>query len=350
MRNRAFKFALQLAGFTIVSLLFFVWYLGYRQNNPLPKYSDKDQIALQSLPAKINNNGLDGSDKYRTVSSEDFSGPTYMAPPKNVVKKSARYAGNTAGEAIPVAGRAKATTVRKTSAKALRNWKGVHRDNAFAKSAYERFGSLVSELSEEHGLYPEVFLARIIAYSYDFVHNPMSDPFDNNFTAMKAPNGSTRARFKNAFESLKAYAVVNAGEITRLSAEGAIAKHERAWTMSKIINAHGYIKALGNGVAKMASYEGRIGTANKVSNKKLYEREVVGEALKMTAKVDDGVRNKKAQKAGYSNWEEYIDDMPEEDKTKAERKTAQVVSAVSKKKALNLKRRVSAKKKKQRDS
>ena len=354
MKNRAFKFALQFAGFTIVCMLAFVWFLGYTKNHGLPSFFTKSDTEKQSSTEQLTHaKSMDGSSESIMVSSTDYAGPTYVAPPKTVTKRADRYAGNTAGEAITDYATTTTTsrTAKKTSApRALRNWKGVHRDGSFAKDSYERFGSLVSELSEDHGLYPEVFLARIIAYSYDFIPNPKLDPFDNNFTAMKAPNGSARARFRNAFESLKAYAIVNAGEVTRLSAEGALAKHERAWTMRKIIDNHNYIKALGKGAGNKTAYRGQIGNANKVSNKKLYEREVVGEAIKMTATVDDVFKNKKAQKEGYSNWDAYVGEMEANDKSNAEKKAAEVITAVSKKKALNLKRRVSAKKKKHKKS
>ena len=355
MKNRGFKFALHFAGFTIVCLLGFVWFLGYTKNHGLPNFfqASTTQHRLDTPNAKVR--PMDGSTESVMVSSTDYAGPAYIAPPKEVTKKSDRYAGNTAGEVIKDYATNNSTIGRNaakknSSARAIRSWKGVHRDASFAKASYERFGSLVSELSEEHGLYPEVFLARVIAYSYDFVTVPSLDPFDNNFTAMKAPNGSARARFRNAFESLKAYAIVNAGEVTRLSSEGALAKHDRAWTMRKIIDNHGYIKALGKGAGEKIAYKGQIGNANKVSNKKLYEREVVGEAIKMTATVDDVFKNKKAQKEGYNNWDDYVNDMEATDKSDVEKEAAEVITAVSKKKALNLKRRVSAKKKRHKKS
>lgn len=356
MKNKAFKFALQLAGFTIVSLLTFVWYMGFVKNNSSLTLNEQDQQKGSEI-----HRGLDGKknhslttdiqNDFLTITSNEYEGPTFSKPTP-VANKSYGYGGGTAGEPIATKvapDESEASAV--TDLAAIRNWRGVHRDAIFSKSAYERFGSLVTELSREHGLYPDVFLSRIIAYSYDYVSDPKMDPFDNNFTAMKAPNGNTRARFKNSFESLKAYAVVNAGEITQLSPEGAIAKHERAWTMRKIIDTYSYIKAMGTKFNEDGiSYSGQIGTANKVSDEKMHEREVVGEAIKMTAKVDEGIKHKKASGAGFKNWDEYLENLPEATKKEEERKTAEVVSAVSKKKAININRRVSAKKQKQEKS
>ncbi len=332
--NKAVKFTLELAGFLIIGLLFFVWYLGYRKNNPSVEVSqnpESTQVLEGSLDERLND-----YDNSFTVSSSDYSGPKYQKPVP-LSKKSNNYLALNAGPSAA----AKVVKPEVTAVKVLRNWKGVHRDKTFTQKCFERFANMVNELSDEYGLYPEVFMSRIIAYSYSFVLNPETDPVDKNFTAMKQPNGKGRARFRNSFESLKAYAIVNAGEITRLSAEGALAKHERAWTMQKIIDNNTYIKALRKD--REAAYAGVLGTANKISEAVKYEKELVGEAVKMAAKVDDVVKERRAQKAGYNTWEEYLEDLPEEEKHAQEENADAVVTAISKKKAFNLKRRVAAK-------
>ena len=333
--NKVLKFTFQLAGFTIVGLLFFVWYLGYRKNNAsLFAAMDKGNNVLQ---ANTTTNQLN-TEEY-SFSGSDYNGPAYAKPPK-VANQKLGYGSNTAGEPIAEA------TASPNRVKTVRKWEGVHRDQPFADKSYERFGDLITELSEEHGLYPDVFMSRVIAYSYDFVLSPVQDPYDKNFTAMKKPDGTGRARFKNAFESLKAYAVVNAGEITRLSQEGALAKHERSWTMQKIIDNNLFIQKLNAKVPSLANYAGKIGKANDISEEAIYEKEVVGEAIKMTAKVDEGVRQKKAEEAGFTTWKEYMDELSEDEQIAEEKETKEIISAVSKKKALHLKRRVAAKKQK----
>ena len=334
--NKVLRFTLQLTGFSLVGLLFFVWYLGYRKNNPMTASSttQNNQVLEGSMGTLADNEA-----SYDIVSSEDFSGPAYSKPPSVAKNKSLGYMSNTAGEPI-----AEANVSVPYRDKMIRTWKGVHRDASYASICFERFKESVINLSEEHGLYPDIFMARIIAYSYEFIKNPKKDPFDKNFTAMKLPKEATgRAKFGNAFESLKAYAVVNAGEILRLSHEGAIAKHERSWTMQKIIETYSFIKELNKNLPTLA-YDGMVGPANKISEEELYEKEVYGEAIKMASKVEDVVKERRAQDAGFTNWEAYIEDMPnEEEKVKESKSANEVISAVSKKKAFNLKRRVAAK-------
>ena len=335
--NKVLRFTLQLTGFSVVGLLFFVWYLGYRKNNPATQnITDNNQVLKGTMAEDYGDVA-----EYGMVSSDDYSGPAYLKPPTVAKKESLKYTSNTAGEPI-----AEANVTAPLRDKMVRNWKGVHRDGAYNGRCFERFEKPVLDLSEEHGLYPDIFMSRVIAYSYEFTLNPKSDPFDKNFTAMKMPKGTGRAKFKSAFESLKAYAVVNAGEITRLSHEGALAKHERSWTMQKIIETYTFVKSLNEKLPNLAAYDGMVGPANKVSKEELYEKEVFGEAIKMASKVDDVVKDKKAKDAGYSNWEAYIDDLPQQEKAKASENTKKVISAVSKKKAFNLKRRVAAKKSK----
>lgn len=334
--SKILKFTFQLAGFTIVGLLFFVWYLGYRKNNPSLFSASPNQKELL-----LGNTDTNFEEDTKMYSSSDYSGPLYSKPPR-VANQKLGYGSNTAGEPIAEA----TATASPNRLKSVRKWEGVHRDGPFAANSVERFGKIVAELSEEHGLYPDVFMARIIAYSYDFVLSPSQDPYDKNFPALKTPDGTGRARFKNAYESLKAYAIINAGEITRLSKEGAIAKHDRSWTIQKIIANYDAVAALVDEVPTLLHYAGEIGTANNLSEAEVYENEVVGETIKMATNVDNRVKEQQANTAGFDNWEEYMEDLPREQQIKKTEEAKDIATAVSKKKAIHLKRRVAAKKNK----
>ena len=329
MQNRALRFILQLMGFAFAGAIFFILLLGNKANSTdlnaeEPKVY-KAGIGLEA-PKSVYSN---------SVSSSDYSGPSYEKPSYpdiNAPETAAAFRSEKPEDIVEV-----------NRVNVVRSWKGVHRDLPFATLANDRFKQQVLKLSDEYGLYPDVFMSRIIAYSYEYVLSPERDPMDKNFTGMKRPNADERARFRSVEESLKAYAVVNAGEITRLSPAGAIAKHERSWTMQKIIETNNFVAELAMKLRSESSYEGMVGKINKVSAAENEKREVIGETLKMVSQVENEVKTKKAQAAGFDNWEDFVDDMTEEEIEKQEKVASKEIAAVSKKKSLHLKRRVAAK-------
>lgn len=362
MRKSFLQSLIELAGFAAVGLMAAVWFVGYNKN----KLSDPTHIEESSMffsddsqsgSADAENvygarNSRNGADSDKGLSSRNYDSKNLRkpirvtdnmnnddwAPAGSTGEKSSRSSERKASSRTPVG----AATAQ--AAIPVRTWKGVHRDEPFAWHSFERFQDDVVSLSEEHGLYPQIFMARVIAYSYDFVEGPQDSPLDNNLTAMKRPGTDDRARFQDPLESLKAYAVVNAGEVSRLSAEGALAKHDRAWTMSQIIQRYDFVAELGSILGESPVYAGRMGPANKVSDEEIQRREVIGEGMKMATAIDKTVREKKAQSAGYDNWEDFWEDLPEGQKEVQEKNTAAVTSAIMKKKAFNLGRRVDAKK------
>ena len=329
MQNRALRFILQIMGFAFAGVVFFVWFLGNSTNASATETPNqkvmKASFGFDSPKSVFSND---------EVSSSDYSGPGYEKP---------SYPDIDAPETAMAFRSEKPEDIEITAVKVVRSWKGVHRDLPFATLTNDRFKQLVLDLSDEFGLYPDVFMARIIAYSYDFVISPERDPLDKNFTGMQRPKSDERARFKNVEESLKAYAIVNAGEITRLSPAGALAKHERSWTMQKIIESNGFIANLNSKMRSEAVYKGMVSKVNKASEAENERREVIGETLQMVSKVENKIKQKKAQEAGYDNWEDYMDDMTEEEIVLTEKGAAKEIAAVSKKKSLHLKRRVAAK-------
>ena len=342
MKKSLLKRIIELTGFAIIGLVFFIWFLGNQQNNnglQLMNSSNvlRSQVTESSTVQNYSNDKYDGEDI--VIRSEDYSGSasTYKQP--RSVARNVDY--------VPVrpevaTKRSKSDYTRRQEAgAAVRSWKGAHRDESFAWLCYERFAEDVVDLAEEKGLYPEVLMARIVAYSYEYVTNPKSRMADNNFTGMKKPKGEDRARFRNPLESLKAYAVVNAGEVNHLSAEGALAKHDRAWTMRKIIEQYEFISNLSATNGK--NYKGKVGTANRISKEEIYKHEYAGEAMKMTSSVERKVKKRRAKEAGYENWDSYLESLPEGKRVQQEDNVKAVTAAVSKKKSFNLGRRVDAK-------
>jgi hypothetical protein len=352
MRKSPFQVLLELSGFAFMGLLFFVWFFGYLRNEGLDgqgtlragivdatgvdeadETGDAGLYELNDRPAKEEALGRNNSrsrlrEPVPVATEKDDFRPLGEAELRSRSAAEDRSASETA--AAPAA--------------VLRSWKGVHRDGSFARRCYERYGDDVLELSNQHGLYPEVFMARIIAYSYDYMTDAARVPADNNLTAMKRPKVSERARFRSVLESLKAYAVVNAGEVTKVSFDGALAKHDRAWTMGKIIDDNSFILDMGRASsAERSEYNGALGSASLASSEENYKLEMMGEAIKLTSKVEKKVKERQAKEAGYDGWEEYVADLPDEVKEKQQENTAAVISAVSKKKAHNLSRRVQAK-------
>ncbi len=353
MRKSFLTTVFELIGFGTVGFVLIVWFLGRGGESSLPGLELHESGKLQSglfdeggqrdAAGSISAYELDdpGYATEGARGSREYKGVKYRKPES----VSNRLSGRSASEAS--AGqerRSGSSAVSGRPADAVRSWKGVHRDEDFAWTCYQRFGEDIMNLSEEFGLHPQVFLARVIAYSYDFVENPKRNPGDNNFTALKRPGNKERAVFSDPYESLKAYAVVNAGEVTRLSAEGAVAKHDRAWTMNKLIEEYAFISDLQEAVVARADYNGLIGPANEVSEEENYQRELVGETIRLTARVDDKVKERQAKEAGYDDWESYLDALPEGQRQRQEEEAAGVTSAVLHKKALNLSRRVNAKK------
>lgn len=345
MRKSLLSTVFELVGFAAVGLLFFVWLLGHNKN-----VGEQVQEGL-TIQAGV---GMDKAPERKTIfdepikvseknSRERYKKPkktsepveTYEASiyaPRPKVKKESRSASP--------------SSVAVHSASAIRNWKGVHRDEAFSWNAYTRFAEEILELSEEYGLYPEVFMARIIAYSYDYIENPNHTPADNNMTAMRSPKTKQRALFKSVSESLKAYAVVNAGEIKKLSAEGAVAKFDRAWTVRKIIEKNAFISDMGKSTRDHRGYSGLMGSASKISEAEIYDYELEGEAVHMVSTVEESVRKNEAKDQGFDSWEDYLEDLSEAEQVKVEQKAASKTSAVSTKKSYSLGRRVDAKQKK----
>lgn len=336
---------IQTAGFATVGFLFLIWFLGREQNSGALVIAPEDPAMSRAEITGMSDTKLDRD--YETSSYADarsYAGGALKAPRPVTrrAKASLSHATSKRERDIRRSRSSERAVVREAAE--VRSWKGVHRDESFAWRSFERFGREVVALSEEHGLYPDVFLARIIAYSYEYTSDPRVDPADNNFTALPHPRNEGRARFRSPEESLKAYAVFHAGEVNRLSREGAIGKNDRAWTMRKIIDNYAFVANLAQETGERDAYRGRVGAANKVSEEENYQREMVGEAIRMTASVDDIVKKRRAESAGYSNWEDYLDDLSEEERAEEREKAAAKTSAVSKKKAFNLSRRVRAKK------
>jgi hypothetical protein len=330
-------------------MIFFVWLLGHNENT----VSVDDSYQESTLQSRIGDREEDAlrpsyratrPDRSEALSSSDYAGPEYKRP-KAVTKRENSARRSTAGSTHSSRSTARDAAAPATyAATAIRDWKGVHRDAEYARQCFERFRDDVMNLSYQYGLYPQVFMARIIAFSYEYVSSPLEDPIDNNFLAMKRPGGESRARFEQVEESLKAYAVVNAGEILRLSAEGALAKHERAWTMRKIIENNAFVENLGELVMDGVYYTGHVGPANEVPEEENDAREMVGETLKMASKVERAVKEQQAQEAGFDNWEDYLESLPEGQRADREKNTSAITSAILKKKSFNMRRRVNAKK------
>lgn len=340
---------IQTAGFATIGFLFFVWYLGHQKNTQPYQISAEESSYARAEAGMVSPNRTVDREAVESsyAKSGDYAGRG-ISLPERVTRETEPYVSRpatTERESSVYRNRESRSTARE--ANTVRSWKGVHRDESYAWLCFERFGREVVSLSAEHGLYPEVFMARIIAYAYEFTEDPRANPADNNFTALPHPKSGDRALFRTPEESLKAYAVVHAGEVARLSREGAIAKNDRAWTMRKIIDSYAFVSNLAAETADRDGYRGRIGTANKKSEEANYQREVVGEAMKMVSSVDDIVKKRRAESAGYSNWEDYLDDLTEEERLAEEEKADAKTSAVSKKKAFNLSRRVDAKKQKE---
>lgn len=350
MQRSLLSSVIQTAGFALIGFLFFVWYLGHQKNNPAaleisPKTGDIAQAEAR-IPSNADEKEsayLESPSRPRSYSNQSIQAPepvtrsaeSYNSRSSSVDRASLSPSNSRSGAAAAV-----------QSATTIRSWKGVHRDESFAWLCFERFGQEVVALSKEHGLYPDIFLSRIIAYSYDYTKDPRVSPADNNVPALAHPKSDERALFRSAEESLKAYAVLHAGEVNRLSHEGAIGKNDRAWTMRKIIDGYPFVSNLAADLADRDAYRGRVGKANKASEQENYQREMVGEAIKMVSGVDDIVKKRRAESAGYSNWEDYLDDLTDEERAQQEEEASAKTSAISKKKAFNLSRRVNAKQRK----
>lgn len=348
MKKSLLSTVFELVGFAAVGILFFVWFIGHNKNNTDGLQQNKDGITVQAGV------GMDAAPERRTIFDEPIkvSGSTSKRDYKKPKKGDRSVETYEASIYTPKPRKndrsASTSSVAVRSASAIRDWKGVHRDEAFSWNAYARFSEDVLELSEEYGLYPEVFMARIIAYSYDYIENSNHTPADNNLTAMRSPKTKKRAMFRSVSESLKAYAVVNAGEIKKLSADGAIAKFDRAWTVRKIIEKHAFISDLGKDVRDHENYSGLMGSASKISEEEIYDYELEGEAINMVSNVEKKVRKNKAKEEGFDNWEDYLEDLSEEEKETVEQEAASKTSAISTKKSYNLSRRVDAKQRKRR--
>ncbi len=353
MRKSFLTTVFELIGFGTVGFVLIVWFLGRGGESGLPGLERHESGKLQA--GLFDEAGQ--RDAAGTISAYELDDPGYATGGVRSSRESKgiqyrkpgsasnSLSGRSGSGASPIEKRRSGSTaVSGQHADVVRSWKGVHRDEDYAWACYQRFGEDIMNLSEEFGLHPQVFLARIVTYSYDYVENPNRNPADNNFTALKRPGDQERAIFNDPYESLKAYAVVNAGEVTRLSAEGAVAKHDRAWTMNKLIEEYKFISDLEEAVVARADYNGLIGPANEVSEEENYQRELVGETIRLTARVDDKVKERQAKEAGYDDWESYLDALPEGQRQRQEEEAAGVTSAVLHKKALNLSRRVNAKK------
>jgi len=349
MRKSFLTTVFELIGFGTVGFVLLMWFLGQQGESGLPGLERHESGKLQSglfdesgprdAAGAIAAYDLDDPG-YATEGSRAYKGVKYRKPASMSKSGANQSASSNAGQPRTK----RSAVVGGSSADALRSWKGVHRDEDFAWACYQRFGEDIMNLSEEFGLHPQVFLARVIAYSYDYVDNPKRNPTDNNFTALKRPEDKQRAAFSDPYESLKAYAVINAGEVKHLSAEGAVAKHDRAWTMNKLIEDYKFIGDLKDAVVARANYDGLMGPANEVSEEENYQRELVGETIRLTARVDDKVKERQAQEAGYDDWDAYLDALPEGQRQRQQEEAAGITSAVLQKKALNLSRRVNAKK------
>ena len=343
MRKSLLSTVFELVGFAAVGLLFFVWFIGHKKNSTGSSWLNQENVTVHA------STGMDEAPERRTIFdepikvSEGTSKKRYKKEKKEPVEV---YEAAITPRKVKKEKRSAAPEVVVKKATAIRNWKGVHRNEQFAWNAYTRFAEEVAELSDQYGLYPEVFMARIIAYSYDFVENPNYAPADNNMTAMRSPKTKDRAMFRSVSESLKAYAVVNAGEIKKLSADGAIAKFDRAWTVRKIIQKYSFISDLNKETRNHEDYGGLMGSASKISDEEAYDYELEGEAIRMVSTVEEQVRKNKAQDEGYDNWQDYLEDLTEEEQAQVEQNAADETSAVSKKKSYNLSRRVDAKQRK----
>ena len=350
MKKSLLTSMLEFAGFAIIAFLFGIWFLGSKKNNLPDNSSANEQIIISAADVGNKDQPERGSVDYTNsgsyTKSNDYQRQTYELPEKVSAAPTA-YASIAAPER---SSKRKSSTVKVASvgkrAKAVRSWKGVHRDESFAWLCFDRFGAEVVELSEKYGLYPDVFMARIIAYSFEYTNDPRVDPSDKNFTGLPEPKSRSRAIFRSASESLKAYAVFHAGELKQLSKEGAMGKNDRAWSMNKIIDNYAFVKDLAKDAPERSAYKGRVGSSNRVAEEKNYQREMVGEAVRMVSSVDNVVKKRRAGTAGYSNWEDYLESLPEDVRAEETDNAASATSAISKKKAFNLSRRVDAKKRK----
>lgn len=347
---------LELAGFALIGLLFFIWMLGRNEQSNLQGNGFNEPATLSAgiggKYAKKKNRNYE--EETTIISSDAYHGEGFDAPTPVYSRKGnseSKYDDvESRGDYGKPSARSKKKKAKKTykasSATAIRSWKGVHRDEDYARAYVREFQEDIMYLSNKYGLYPEVFMARVIAYSYDFVEQAGEIPMDNNLTGMRRPKGDGRALFESPKEALRAYAVVNAGEITRLSLEGAFAKHDRAWTMRKIAGNFEIERNLEERSSRRRSYTGLVGPANKLSSKESYQRELEGEMMDMYEKVDETVKSRRAKSAGFDRWEDYLENVPEDRRTLEEENTQEIINAVSRKKSLNLGRRVDAKKRK----
>jgi|GEM_PF-4551519 len=352
MQRGLLKFLQEVIGFALIGGLFFMWFLGYLNNDDQTSALDyntaragiNDTREATAESRAYEASPYDRSRSSRTTGSNAFSSADYdsrgFERPEEVARKATKSSAVNSAEAASGANAAVAHAV------AIRSWKGVHREENFARSCFELFRNDIADLSLEYGLYPEVFMARVITYSYGYTLNPVESPVDNNLTGMKQPNGEERARFRTTLESLKAYAVVNAGEINRLSEEGALAKHDRAWTMRKIIENNAFVSNLKKTIKRNREYAGMMGPASRVSAEEELELERQGETIKIVSSVETTVKERRAQNAGYDSWEDYLESIPEGRQAEQEADAEAVISAVSKKKAFGMSRRIEAKKRK----
>ena len=336
MKKSLLQNTIELFGFALVGMLFFVWFLGNQKNSNQHQFQNTATLnaEVENYEAQAEEEIVISSDEYTPRASkyekpEPISGKAKSVEytPVREKKKKERKVSN--------------YTRSKKNAESVRSWKGAHRDESFAWLCFDRFGSDVAELSDKYGLHPEVMMARIIAYSYEYTDHPRKDLADNNFTAMRKPKSKKRAIFEDPIESLKAYAVVNAGEINKLSPEGAIAKHDRAWTMRKLVEKYAFISDLSESSDK--SYSGKVGSANKFSAKEVYKHEYAGETIKMISSVEGKVKKRRAKDAGFESWDEYMESLPEGRRVEQEDNIKDVTAAIAKKKSFNLSRRVKAK-------
>ena len=336
MKKSLLQNFIELSGFALVGMLFFIWFLGNHKNSNTQQFE-----SIPSLKAEVKEYDAAQEDEL-VISSDDYSprASKYSRPePISGKAKTIDY--------TPVKETRKSErtishyTKAKKNAETVRSWKGSHRDESFAWLCFDRFGEDVVQISEQYGLHPDVLLARIIAYSYEYIEHPRQDLTDNNFTAMRKPKSKKRAIFETPLESIKAYAVVNAGEVNQLSSEGAIAKHDRAWTMRKLIEKYEFIANLR---AEDTAYKGKMGKANDFSEEEVYKHEYAGETIKMISNVESKVKKRRAKDAGYESWDDFMESLPEGRRIEQEDNIKNVTAAIAKKKSFNLSRRVSAKK------
>ena len=336
MKKSLLQSFIELFGFALVGMLFFVWFLGNQKNN-------NQQFKAPELRAQMNEYEANAKADEIVISNDDYDYKSSdFKRPEPISGKAKKIEYTTIKEERKKDRTVSNYTLAKKNAETVRSWKGAHRDESFAWLCFDRFGQEVGELSDKYGLHPEVMMSRIIAYTYEYMTHPRHDLADNNFTAMRKPKSKERAHFETPEESLQAYAIVNAGEVKKLSAEGAIAKHDRAWTMRKLIEKYEFISNLK--ATESESYRGKVGTANDFSAEEVYKHEYAGETIKMISNVERKVKQRRAKDAGYETWEDFMESLPEGRRIEQEDNIKDVTAAIAKKKSFNLSRRVKAKK------